>query len=75
MKSDDCRGSDSCVIPFMFSVNSDSVISREQGWWRFGERGPEVCDGWRGFLDSELLKHASWNNGARTGGSCQRLDG
>ena len=37
----------------MFSVNSESDVSRKLGYWRCGEGGElEGCDGWREFVDS-----------------------
>lgn len=42
------------MITFMFSENSDSVLSGEQACWRFGEGRHEGCVGWRWFKDLGL---------------------
>lgn len=65
------RYGDSCVITFMFSENSDSVLSREQACWRFGEGRHEECDRWRGFMDSGLKRNC-WNVHPRAKGSNNR---
>ena len=65
-----CRYSESSGIIFIFSVNSESIISREVGCWRHGG-----CDGWRGFVDSVVRLENCWKKwGLKDRSPCHTVD-